>query len=198
MATSAFNVQRLTEGSSRTSQNPGAPVASLPTATTTYGPVDWYVGPSSKPRTGKGPSTFDLPTTQGTDDRVTVVPLRQAQLRTLATSGVSSTLLAEWGGCVTAIDDTFFVAELHGLVGNGVVDVVEMAEIPLSDVSPSDKDLLREGAFFRLCISYEKSPTGNLRRYTEVIFRRLPAYTQRELDEAGEEAREFMRGLRLE
>jgi hypothetical protein len=109
-------------------------------------------------------------------------------------------LLAEWNGCVTSVQSSgyLFSATLTGIVGEGVKGEEEEATIPVSDVSEWDKDLLRPGNFFRLCVIHEVLPSGQPRRYTQVVFRRLPAYRQYDLDQAAERGRDLARGLRVE
>lgn len=109
-------------------------------------------------------------------------------------------LLAEWGGCVTEVneDDFYFAANLLGIQGKGVKGEEEDAIIPISDVNKADKELLVPGNFFRLCVMYEIDSSGQPRRYTQVIFRRMPAYRQLDLDEALERGRKLARGLRVE
>lgn len=108
----------------------------------------------------------------------------------------SPEVLAEWDGYVESIDADadYFTARMRGLHGDGVEGKDEEAEIPISDVDDEDRDLLTIGAFFRLTITYESRPK---RRYTTVQFRRLPAYTKRELDGARALAEELFNGLRL-
>lgn len=106
--------------------------------------------------------------------------------------------LAEWNGCVTEIDTHYFSAALKGIFGEGVNGEEEDAEIPISDVSESDRDLLALGNFFRLCVFYEMREDGQPRRYTQVVFRRLPAYRPHELAQAVERASEIHRLLRVE
>ncbi|QKE39970.1 MAG: hypothetical protein HO274_00450 [Ferrovum myxofaciens] len=109
-------------------------------------------------------------------------------------------LLAEWDGYVTSIQEEgmFFSAVLNGLKGLGVKGAEEDAVIPISDVADWDKDLLREGNFFRLCVKQGVSPSGQPIRYTMVIFRRMPAYRQQDLDQAIVRGRELARSLRVE
>jgi hypothetical protein len=109
-----------------------------------------------------------------------------------------SQLLAERHGQVTEVFASTFTAQLKGRHGEGVRGKEEEAEIPIEEVRPGDLDLLQVGAFFRLCVSYEISRQGNRRRYTDVVFRRLPAYRRDELERAREQGREIARGLRLE
>lgn len=107
-------------------------------------------------------------------------------------------VLAEWDGYVEEIHKDYFVARMHGLRGLGVAGKDEEAEIPISDVDPADRDLLVLGGFFRLMIAYESPRIGPKRRYTTVQFRRLPAYTQRELDAAEREAEELFDAFQLD
>ena len=108
------------------------------------------------------------------------------------------TLLAEWNGCVRSIGENGFAADLSGVFGDGVSGQNEEAQIPLDDVSNSDMEWLQPGNFFRLCVFYEMGPTGQPRRYTQVVFRRLPAYRDKDLAAAKERAAELHRGLRVE
>ncbi len=109
-----------------------------------------------------------------------------------------SELLAEWHGQVTSIEGGAFRADLSGTHGRGVIGMQEEALIPLEDVSVDDLDLLVEGAFFRLCISYETDVRRVRRRCTTVVFRRMPAYRRDELEEARRAGLEIARALRLE
>lgn len=109
-----------------------------------------------------------------------------------------ATLLAEWNGCVLSVDTSHFSAALKGVFGEGVRGEEEDAEIPVTDVGESDKELLHPGNFFRLCIFYEIQKSGQPRRYTQVVFRRLPAYRTHDLAQAAERASELHRALRVE
>lgn len=110
----------------------------------------------------------------------------------------TSRLIAEWHGFVASVESDHFLAELRGRHGEGVLGAHDEALIPISDVRDSDKLLLKEGAFFRLCISYEIDPRGSKRRFTEIVFRRLPAYRPSDLDDARNRGLEIARALRLE
>ena len=107
-------------------------------------------------------------------------------------------VLAEWSGCVERIEAQFFSASLKGIVGEGVQGVSEDAEIPLSDVAESDMELLTLGSFFRLCVFYEFREDDRPRRYTQVVFRRLPAYRASDLADAARRADDVHRALRVE
>lgn len=110
----------------------------------------------------------------------------------------ASQLLAEWHGQVVEIRDDSFTAQLRGRFGEGVAGSEDEAVIPIDDVREEDRELFQAGAFFSLCISYEVNAAGSKRRYTEVIFRRMPAFRWDELEAAAARAKEIVRGLRVE
>lgn len=110
----------------------------------------------------------------------------------------SPEVLAEWDGYVEEIHRDYFTARMRGLQGKGVAGKNEEAEIPISDVDDEDRELLAIGAFFRLTITYELPKVGPKRRFTTLQFRRLPAFTKRELDEADKLADKLFNGLQLE
>lgn len=129
------------------------------------------------------------------------VKLRSTFARPLANKHVlPAELLAEWSGCVTSVqkEGHFFTATLKGVKGGGVKDEEDDAIIPISDVSEWDKDLLQPGNFFRLCVMYEITPSGQPRRYSLVVFRRLPAYRKQDIDAALVRGVRLARGLRVE
>lgn len=115
-------------------------------------------------------------------------------------NGVSIQQLAEWSGYVTSIQEEgySFSASLKGVSGTGVVGEQDDAIIPISDVAPGDKELLQIGNFFRLCVTQEIDKSGQPRRYTQVIFRRMPSYRRDDLDLALERGDELANGLLLE
>lgn len=103
-------------------------------------------------------------------------------------------LLAEWHGYVTHVgpaDNPWFSAVLTGKKGLGVVGEEEDAQIPIEDVSEFDRELVSPGNFFTLSVIREVRSDGQPRRYTQVVFRRLPAYQNRDLEAAAERARQI-------
>lgn len=108
--------------------------------------------------------------------------------------------LAEWDGCVTEIQNEgrFFSATLNGIKGMGVKGQEEDALIPISDVAEWDKELLCAGNYFRLCVMQGVDQSGEPIRYTKVVFRRMPAYRQQDLDDALVRGSQLARGLRVE
>jgi len=88
---------------------------------------------------------------------------------------------------VSSGSDSFF-ARLVDLTGDTPDEEVE---IPREEVSASDCALLREGAVFYWTIGYSDSVKGQRRRVSEIRFRRLPAWTEEDIQRAEREAEEF-------
>lgn len=79
--------------------------------------------------------------------------------------------IESWEGVVEEVFDTYFLARIISLTR---ADGDEIAEIYASEVSPSDRPLLREGAIFYWTIGYEDTPSGQRKRQSFLRFRRLP------------------------
>lgn len=92
------------------------------------------------------------------------------------------TPLQEWEGYVVEIGNDFFTARLIDITAESENEEEE-ADFPISDLSDSDKKLLKVGAIFRWAIGYRKSFSGNKQRISSIIFRRLPKWTNREKEE---------------
>ena len=54
----------------------------------------------------------------------------------------------------------------------------DQATFSRDDVSEYDRQLLREGAIVRWVIGRERLPTGQVRKVSELYFRRLPAHSE--------------------
>jgi hypothetical protein len=108
----------------------------------------------------------------------------------------SVTALQEWEGYVLTIDRPHksFTARLLDLTVNDKAEK-ELAEFDISELSESDDKLLQEGAVFRWVIGNQITRGGQKRRISQIIFRRMPAWTQREIDEARREAKELSRAI---
>ena len=93
--------------------------------------------------------------------------------------------MQEWEGIVIEITDNDFVARL--------IDVTdrdrpgdEEATFPLTEVSASDISMLVPGAIFRWTIGMQRLPGGTKQRISQVVFRRLPAWTKTDISQADE------------
>lgn len=88
-------------------------------------------------------------------------------------------LLQQWEGVVQEIDDEYFVCQLRDLSGD---EPDETAEIFLEEVSDNDRSLITAGAFFYWNIGYYENKSGQRTRSSMIRFRRLPAWTNKELN----------------
>ncbi|MDR7038450.1 hypothetical protein J2X36_003214 [Methylobacterium sp. BE186] len=95
--------------------------------------------------------------------------------------------LQEWEGYVIEIGAETFSARLVDLTAGQTLEQ-EVADFPLSDLSEDDRKLLQVGAIFRWVIGYQRSPGGTKRRVSQVVFRRMPAWTKRDFDSAKQRA----------
>ena len=130
-------------------------------------------------------------TTEGrpVEDDETVWPLvapfrlpssRQAQPRFDA--------LQKWEGRVLQVGDSTFTAVVVDAVEAGVE---EEAEFDLEEVSPGDLDLVEPGAIFYWSIGYRTEPSGERSRSSVLVFRRLPAWSAKDLSRAASRADEI-------
>jgi hypothetical protein len=93
-------------------------------------------------------------------------------------------VLAEWEGSVLEVGADGILAGLVPIRGLGN-DEEAQGEIPWDEIADGDRDLVQPGALFRLSVGYEIS-SGTRTRFSRVIFRRLPAWTAKELESADE------------
>ena len=100
--------------------------------------------------------------------------------------------LQKWEGIVMEVMDDAFLARLIDLTNKGVD---EEAEFPIDEISEEDKPLVRPGAIFYWNIGYHTSYSGQRTRSSIIRFRRLPAWTQREIDAAKREAERIGKAL---
>jgi hypothetical protein len=108
-------------------------------------------------------------------------------------------VVAEWHGMVTELLEASFVAELKGILGKDVMGAIEEAVIPIDEVRDEDLPFLVPGAFFRLTVNNVLRPGGKTRRrFTDVTFRRMPAYRREELEDAAKRGRALERVIRVE
>ncbi len=102
----------------------------------------------------------------------------------------SPTLYAiqEWEGYVTEIRDEDITANLLDVTA-GAAYAGEEAVIPLEELSETDVAKLQLGSVFRWVIGYSRSVVGTKERVSRIVFRDLPAFTKKDVQEAEEWAR---------
>ena len=90
--------------------------------------------------------------------------------------------LQEWEGYVVSVGTDSFTARLLDLTA-GSTHEEEEAEIPSEEVSEQDHCRIQTGAIFRWVIGYERSTSGVRKRVSVIVFRDLPAITERDLQD---------------
>jgi hypothetical protein len=106
------------------------------------------------------------------------------------------TPLQEWEGSVVEILEDTFTAKLID-VSTNASEEPDYAEFLLSDVSDEDQALLKPGAIFRWSVGY-KNTNGTKTRISQIVFRRLPIWTARQLEEAEAVATDLYEGINWE
>jgi len=94
--------------------------------------------------------------------------------------------LQEWEGQVQEVGRQYFLARLVDLTADETEETAE-TELPISDVATGERDLLVEGATFRWIIGY-RLIDGLKERFSRVVIRRLPMWTDKEIQSADREA----------
>jgi hypothetical protein len=96
--------------------------------------------------------------------------------------------LHKWQGIVLEVGNGSFFAKLVSLNGK---DPDEEAEFSVEEVSKDDWPFIRAGAVFYWSIGYFDFHKGQRLRASIIRFRRLPAWTRKELDDANKRATEI-------
>ena len=100
--------------------------------------------------------------------------------------------LEKWEGCVSEVGKDSFVAVLADL---RKTNADEEAEFPFAEVPPDDLELLVVGAVFYWTIGYHTRPGGTRSHSSEIRFRRLPPWSESDLEDAAKRAQEWKAAL---
>jgi len=101
--------------------------------------------------------------------------------------------LQRFEGYVESIGETTFTARLVDLAGRLPE---EEAEFFLDDVSEGDTGLMEPGAVFYWSLGYRVSSTRQRSKVSLLRFRRLPAWSERDIQRAQAEAERMLEQLR--
>jgi hypothetical protein len=134
---------------------------------------------TAPPVSTSDPSTFALDRKQIASNAVVRVP-------STTISVPREVKLQEWEGQVQEVGRHYFLARLVDLTARETEETEE-AELPISDVAAGERDLLVEGATFRWIIGY-RLIDGLKERFSRVVIRRLPMWTDGEIQSADREA----------
>jgi hypothetical protein len=74
----------------------------------------------------------------------------------------------------------------------------EEAEIPLAEIMPGDRELVKPGAVFYWVIGYRREDHGQRSRSSTIRFQRLPSWSPAEVERAKIAAETFLSFLDLE
>ncbi len=107
------------------------------------------------------------------------------------------TPLQEWEGYVVEVNEMTFTARLVDLTA-GQEQEEEEADIPIAELSDADRLMLQPGAIFCWTIGCRRTRAGTRERVSRIAFRRLPAWTERELQENRRQAETLAATLRGE
>jgi hypothetical protein len=95
--------------------------------------------------------------------------------------------LQEWEGYIVRVSNSHVTARLVDLTAGNKVATDE-AEIPIDEISDEDLAKLEPGRLFRWAIGFQRLATGAKQRTSQIVFRQLPAWTKREIEDAKSEA----------
>lgn len=98
----------------------------------------------------------------------------------------------KWEGRVLDVDTSAFTAIVTDVKGGPDEEEVEF---DLEEVSPGDLGLVKPGAIFYWSIGYYTEPSGQRSRSSILVFRRLPAWSTKDLDQARNQAEELRHRL---
>jgi len=110
------------------------------------------------------------------------------------TTASSFSPLQEWEGYVLEVRPKTFLAQIVDTSENRTEAAYE-SEISLSELSDDDKTYISPGKIFRWSIGYYRLESGSKKRVSEIVFRRLPAWTISDFKRAEEETNRLLQFL---
>ncbi|MFO1349355.1 MAG: hypothetical protein U1F68_01185 [Gammaproteobacteria bacterium] len=124
------------------------------------------------------------------DTIVTVRPQPRVILRSVSPLPEGNfTIRQSWEGRIISVDENDFTAIISDRTNYNNPD--EEVVIEREELSKDDHELLKPGAVFYWSIGYKDAPGEPRQRVSQIRFRRLPAWSQREIDQASLLASEF-------
>ena len=101
-------------------------------------------------------------------------------------------LLQQWEGVVLEVYDDYFLCRLHDMRDE---TPTEEAEIEFNEVSEGDIKLLQPGAIFYWNIGHYESESGQRTNSSMIIFRRMPAWSEMEIERSKKISEEICKKL---
>lgn len=125
----------------------------------------------------------------GSEARIASMPRKLPHAN--RTTGATLQALQQWEGYVVDVHQDEFTARLTDLTAAASHEEEE-ALIPMTEVADNDAELAVLGGVFRWVIGYERSPSGTKKRVSQIVFRRLPAMTQDDIEKGKAWARKIL------
>lgn len=162
----------------------------------TLGQGEWVLPEVEPDRWGVGETTSDQvdgrsngsPTTAPCEHRRVSDPIRKDSFG-IRFPRDRIKLLQQWECVVSEVHADCVECEMHDLTDES--KPVECAEIYLDEFNEFDRALLCEGTVFYWSIGHETKRTGQVRRYSDLRVRRMPALTNLKKREIGERVRQL-------
>lgn len=101
----------------------------------------------------------------------------------------------EWEGEVIRIEGDRFIGRLHDLSEWNDASFCEETDFSLKEISETDLSLVKEGAIFRWSLGFSRTPAGTRERTSRIVFRRLPAWTKKDLALSTQRAEELWKSI---
>ena len=98
---------------------------------------------------------------------------------------------AEWEGHVESIGEEDFFVVMTNVRSKSSLPT-DQAVFSKDDIGEHQRPLLREGAIVRWIIGRERLPSGQIRKISELYFRRLPAHTKEDYNRALHKAKSLL------
>ena len=114
----------------------------------------------------------------------------------VALSTARQVIMQEFEGRVVSIspEEGLFGAYLTD-VTSGSDEESEDVDLPIKDISDTDLPLFEEGAIFRWLIGYRYEKTTK-ERFSKLVFRRIPAWSERQREQIWQKAEESAKALK--
>lgn len=114
---------------------------------------------------------------------------RERSLKPDSRPDPSVDILKEWEGVVLTVSDDDVQARLTDM--NDSTSPEELVTIGMDAISPQDHELVEPGAVFYWTVLRETDAFENVRNYSQIRFRRLPAWSRGDLERAETEAEQL-------
>lgn len=137
------------------------------------------------------PDAWDRSSPGGVAQRMVVAPV---SIPVASLPQAEFDALQKWEGHVVSVSESEFTATLIDLTRPGVE---EEAVLDLTELSEDDLPLVQPGAVFYWSVGYRVEQSGERSRSSVIWFRRLPAWTEKDIERARRRARDLKDQLGL-